>query len=176
MLQDHLGSLEVLFEHMASGEEAEITSRASIPSPTITSPFPTIPPNFPPTRPPVPPFPPTSYPPFRAYPPWGSFPAYPYPCPYPSPSSSTVDAPKAFKDGGSTVKFLTFHGTQDANKALKFLQQFDVLFRNGNFTEASKILRVTSYLKDSALYWWDVLSQKTYGQGKISRKISTKIF
>lgn len=60
-------------------------------------------------------------------------------------------------------KFSPFSGVQDSQKALKFLQQFYVLFHIGNFIEESKLVWVNSFLKDSAMQWWDVLSRKSYG-------------
>ncbi|MCO5577644.1 hypothetical protein L7F22_031475 [Adiantum nelumboides] len=65
--------------------------------------------------------------------------------------------PKDYKEGGQGVKFDTFHGTHDKLKALLFLQQFDVAFAGGNFTEASKIREAATLLKTNALQWWIAL-------------------
>ncbi|MCO5575128.1 hypothetical protein L7F22_028925 [Adiantum nelumboides] len=59
--------------------------------------------------------------------------------------------PKDYKEGGQAVKFDTFHGILDKLKALLFLQQFDVAFAGGNFTEFSKIRKAATFLKTNAL-------------------------
>ncbi|MCO5579289.1 hypothetical protein L7F22_033143 [Adiantum nelumboides] len=64
---------------------------------------------------------------------------------------------KDYKEGGQAVKFEPFFGTTDRMKALIFLQQFDVAFTGGNFTEASKIRKAASFLKGNALQWWATL-------------------
>ena len=61
---------------------------------------------------------------------------------------------KDFKEGGSAVKFDTFTGVQDRQKALIFLQQFDAAYSGGNFTESSKVRKAATFLKGNALQWW----------------------
>ena len=58
---------------------------------------------------------------------------------------------KDYKEGGQSVKFVTFSGMQDKLKALTFIQQFDAAYIGGNFTESSKVRKATTFLKDNAL-------------------------
>ncbi|MCO5554679.1 hypothetical protein L7F22_008212 [Adiantum nelumboides] len=46
-----------------------------------------------------------------------------------------------FKEGGQSIKFDTFFGYKDALKALSFIQQFDIAFAGGRYSEHSKIRR-----------------------------------
>ncbi|MCO5568179.1 hypothetical protein L7F22_021875 [Adiantum nelumboides] len=57
---------------------------------------------------------------------------------------------REFKEGGQSIKFETFSGYKDASKALSFIQQFDIAFAGGRYSEHSKIRRAASYLKGNA--------------------------
>ncbi|MCO5574105.1 hypothetical protein L7F22_027883 [Adiantum nelumboides] len=57
---------------------------------------------------------------------------------------------REFKEGGQSIKFETFSGYKDASKALSFIQQFDIAFAGGRYSEHSKIRRVASYFKGNA--------------------------
>ncbi|MCO5607313.1 hypothetical protein L7F22_061506 [Adiantum nelumboides] len=61
---------------------------------------------------------------------------------------------REFKEGGQSIKFETFSGYKDASKALSFIQQFDIAFAGGRYSEHSKIRRAASYLKGNARTWW----------------------
>ena len=64
---------------------------------------------------------------------------------------------KDYKEGGQSVKFVTFSDMQDKLKALTFIQQFDAAYTGGNFTESSKVRKAATFLKDNALQWWNLL-------------------
>ncbi|MCO5570430.1 hypothetical protein L7F22_024152 [Adiantum nelumboides] len=64
---------------------------------------------------------------------------------------------REFKEGGQSIKFETFSGYKDASKALSFIQQFDIVFAGGRYSEHSKIRRAASYLKGNARTWWSTL-------------------
>ncbi|MCO5574561.1 hypothetical protein L7F22_028349 [Adiantum nelumboides] len=64
---------------------------------------------------------------------------------------------REFKEGGQSIKFETFSGYKDASKALSFIQQFDIAFAGGRYSEHSKIRRAVSYLKGNARIWWSTL-------------------
>ncbi|MCO5584291.1 hypothetical protein L7F22_038215 [Adiantum nelumboides] len=64
---------------------------------------------------------------------------------------------REFKGGGESIKFDTFLGYKDASKALSFIQQFDIAFAGGRYSEHSKIRRVASYFKGNARRWWSTL-------------------
>ncbi|MCO5603050.1 hypothetical protein L7F22_057193 [Adiantum nelumboides] len=70
---------------------------------------------------------------------------------------TALGKPKPYKEGGQAVKFETFSGFDDMTKALSFLQQFDTAFAGGNFTEASKVRKATTFLKGNARQWWTTL-------------------
>ncbi|MCO5587770.1 hypothetical protein L7F22_041722 [Adiantum nelumboides] len=57
---------------------------------------------------------------------------------------------REFKEGGQSIKFETFSGYKDASKALSFIQQFDIAFVGGRYSEHSKIRRAASYFKGNA--------------------------
>ncbi|MCO5579519.1 hypothetical protein L7F22_033374 [Adiantum nelumboides] len=67
------------------------------------------------------------------------------------------EKPKAYKEGGATVKFETFNGFEDKTKPLTFLQQFDTAYAGGSFTEASKVKKAATFLKGNVLTWWMTL-------------------
>ncbi|MCO5562152.1 hypothetical protein L7F22_015778 [Adiantum nelumboides] len=58
---------------------------------------------------------------------------------------------------GKTWKLDDFEGYKDASKALSFIQQFDIAFVGGRYSEHSKILRAASYFKGNARTWWSTL-------------------
>ncbi|MCO5576632.1 hypothetical protein L7F22_030447 [Adiantum nelumboides] len=62
-----------------------------------------------------------------------------------------------FKEHGQSIKFETFSGYKDASKALSFIQQFDIAFAGGRYSEHSKIRRAVSYFKGNAHTWWSTL-------------------
>ncbi|MCO5582662.1 hypothetical protein L7F22_036560 [Adiantum nelumboides] len=64
---------------------------------------------------------------------------------------------REFKEGGQSIKFETFSGYKDASKALSFIQQFDIAFAGGRYSEHSKIRRAASYFKGNARTWWSTL-------------------
>ncbi|MCO5613011.1 hypothetical protein L7F22_067284 [Adiantum nelumboides] len=64
---------------------------------------------------------------------------------------------REFKEGGQSIKFDTFSGYKDASKALSFIQQFDIAFAGGRYSEHSKIRRAASYFKGNACTWWSTL-------------------
>ncbi|MCO5577196.1 hypothetical protein L7F22_031020 [Adiantum nelumboides] len=64
---------------------------------------------------------------------------------------------REFKEGGQSIKFKTFSGYKDASKALSFIQQFDIAFAGGRYSEQSKIRRAASYFKGNARTWWSTL-------------------
>ncbi|RYA46730.1 hypothetical protein [Enterobacter cloacae complex sp. GF14B] len=64
---------------------------------------------------------------------------------------------REFKEGGQSIKFDTFSGYRDASKALSFVQQFDITFVGGRYSEHSKIWRGASYFKGNARTWWSTL-------------------
>ncbi|MCO5586445.1 hypothetical protein L7F22_040385 [Adiantum nelumboides] len=57
---------------------------------------------------------------------------------------------REFKGGGQSIKFETFSGYKDASKALSFIQQYDIAFAGGRYSEHSKIRRAASYFKGNA--------------------------
>ncbi|MCO5578633.1 hypothetical protein L7F22_032477 [Adiantum nelumboides] len=62
---------------------------------------------------------------------------------------------KKFKEGGKNISFLTYDGTFGAtDKVLAFIQQFDAAFRDGGFTESSKLRHVAMHFQKSARQWW----------------------
>ncbi|MCO5557394.1 hypothetical protein L7F22_010957 [Adiantum nelumboides] len=64
---------------------------------------------------------------------------------------------REFKEGGHSIKFDTFSGHKDASKALSFIQQFDIAFAGGHYSEHSKIRRAASHFKGNARTWWSRL-------------------
>ena len=52
------------------------------------------------------------------------------------------------------MKFDSYNGRRDNDKALAFIRQFEVAFAEGNFTEKSKLRHVSMYLKGTASSWW----------------------
>ncbi|MCO5586424.1 hypothetical protein L7F22_040364 [Adiantum nelumboides] len=64
---------------------------------------------------------------------------------------------REFKEGGQSIKFDFFSGYKDASKALSFIQQLDIAFTGGCYSEHSKIRRAASYLKGNARTWWSTL-------------------
>ncbi|MCO5553102.1 hypothetical protein L7F22_006623 [Adiantum nelumboides] len=61
---------------------------------------------------------------------------------------------KSFKSGDKDVKFDSYNGRRDNDKALAFIRQFEVAFAEGNFKERSKLRHVSMYLKGTASSWW----------------------
>lgn len=59
--------------------------------------------------------------------------------------------PKPYKEGNSSIKSRPFLGTIGTMNALIFLQQLNVVYQGGSFTEASKICKAMSILKENAL-------------------------
>ncbi|MCO5615152.1 hypothetical protein L7F22_069441 [Adiantum nelumboides] len=49
---------------------------------------------------------------------------------------------KSFKSGDKDVKFNSYNGRRDNDKALAFIRQFEVAFAEGNFKERSKLRHV----------------------------------
>ncbi|MCO5572304.1 hypothetical protein L7F22_026057 [Adiantum nelumboides] len=61
---------------------------------------------------------------------------------------------KSFKSGDKDVKFDSYNGRWDNDKALAFIRQFEVAFVEGNFKERSKLCYVSMYLEGTASSWW----------------------
>ncbi|MCO5597915.1 hypothetical protein L7F22_052000 [Adiantum nelumboides] len=57
---------------------------------------------------------------------------------------------KSFKSGDKDVKFDSYNGRRNNDKALAFIRQFEVAFAEGNFKERSKLRHVSMYLKGPA--------------------------
>ncbi|MCO5582100.1 hypothetical protein L7F22_035990 [Adiantum nelumboides] len=72
---------------------------------------------------------------------------------------------REFKEGGQSIKFETFSGYKDASKALSFIEQFDIAFAGGRYSEHSKIWRAASYFKGNARTW--CILDKDSGQLRI---------
>ena len=53
---------------------------------------------------------------------------------------------KTFKSGDKDVKFDSYNGRRDNDKALAFIRQFDVAFAEGNFKERSKLRHASMYI------------------------------
>ena len=71
--------------------------------------------------------------------------------------------PKDYKEGGQSVKFVTFSGMQDKLKASTFIKQFDAAFTGGNFSEPSMVRKAATFLKGNALQWWTSLLMQGLG-------------
>ncbi|MCO5576730.1 hypothetical protein L7F22_030547 [Adiantum nelumboides] len=61
---------------------------------------------------------------------------------------------KDFKSGDKDVKFDSYNGRRDMDKALAFIRQFEVAFAEEAFSEKSKLRHVGMYLKGTANSWW----------------------
>ncbi|MCO5608505.1 hypothetical protein L7F22_062716 [Adiantum nelumboides] len=86
---------------------------------------------------------------------------------------------KDYKEGGQAVKFEPFFGTTDRMKALIFLQQFDAAFTGGNFTEASKIRKAASFLKENdwvLLRFEKARLRKRKGKKRLFPKLSIRYY
>ncbi|MCO5586257.1 hypothetical protein L7F22_040196 [Adiantum nelumboides] len=62
----------------------------------------------------------------------------------------SMDKPKPYEKGGQSIQFDTFNGFDERTKAFSFLEQFDKAFAGRNFTEASKVKKAASFLKEIA--------------------------
>ncbi|MCO5562494.1 hypothetical protein L7F22_016121 [Adiantum nelumboides] len=69
---------------------------------------------------------------------------------------------REFKEGGQSIKFETFLDY----KALSFIQQFDIAFAGGRYSEHSKIRRAASYFKGNARTWWSTLLYFSFTCGR----------
>ena len=102
-----------------------------------------------------------------------------------SPSSSSSSSrersskkQRIFKAGDKDIKFDTYNGKRDVNKALSFIRQFDVAFAEEDFTEKSKLRHVGMYLRKMACDWWltKILEKKQPRTWKEFRKQFFKQF
>ncbi|MCO5569833.1 hypothetical protein L7F22_023547 [Adiantum nelumboides] len=75
---------------------------------------------------------------------------------------TAYEKPKPYKEGSAAVRFDTFRGFEDRTKTISFLQQFDVAFVGGNFTEPFKVRKAASFLKGNASQWWNTLLLKRH--------------
>ena len=54
---------------------------------------------------------------------------------------------RTFKGGDKDIKFETYNGKRNIDRALSFIRQFDVAFAEEDFTEKSKLRHVGMYLR-----------------------------